>query len=386
MFRNYLLITFRNLIKNRISSIVNILGLAIGMAAFVLIIQYVRFELSYDDFHEKENVIYRVQQDRYNKGELTTQWAAGCSAVGQALYENFEEVGNFTRFQKLNGVFCVGEKKFREEEIYLADTSFFEIFSFAILEGDPNSALLNPMEMLLSRTTARKYFGDESPIGESMRFNGGMEFEIIGVFEDAPENSHLKPDILASWATLVRFRGEEINTAWQWDAFFNYIQLHPSTDYKVFEAKIPAFVEEMIGDDMDSFGAGVVFNLQPLRSIHLNSDFMFEAEPNGNARSVYALIAISIFLVVIAWINYINLSSARSLERAREVGMRKVNGALRTQLLGQFLMESFLMNIISIVLAFIMVMLLGGVFNHATGLGAFGLICQGSRHNHGPSA
>ena len=367
MFRNYLLITFRNLIKNRISSIVNILGLAIGMAAFVLIIQYVRFELSYDDFHEKENVIYRVQQDRYNKGELTTQWAAGCSAVGQALYENFEEVENFTRFQKLNGVFSVGEKKFREEEIYLADTSFFEIFSFAILEGDPNSALLNPMEMLLSRTTARKYFGDESPIGESMRFNGGMEFEIIGVFEDAPENSHLKPDILASWATLVRFRGEEINTAWQWDAFFNYIQLHPSTDYKVFEAKIPAFVEEMIGDDMDSFGAGVVFNLQPLRSIHLNSDFMFEAEPNGNARSVYALIAISIFLVVIAWINYINLSSARSLERAREVGMRKVNGALRTQLLGQFLMESFLMNIISIVLAFIMVMLLGGVFNHLTG-------------------
>ena len=367
MFRNYLLITFRNLTKNRISSIVNILGLAIGMAAFVLIIQYVRFELSYDNFHEKEDVIYRVQQDRYNKGELTTQWAAGCSAVGQALYENFEEVENFTRFQKWNGVFSVGEKKFREEEIYLADTSFFEIFSFAILEGDPNTALLNPMEMLISRSTASKYFGDESPIGESMRFNDGEEFEITGVYEDAPENSHLKPGIVASWATLVRFRGEDVNTAWQWDGFYNYIQLHPGTDYEVFEAKIPIFVEELIGDDMDSFGAGVVFNLQPLKSIHLNSDFMFEAEANGNARSVYALIAISIFLVIIAWINYINLSSARSLERAREVGMRKVNGALRAQLLGQFLMESFLMNVISIVLALIMVMLLGGAFNHLTG-------------------
>ncbi len=239
MFRNYLLIAFRNLAKNRISSIVNILGLAIGMAAFVLIIQYVRFELSYDNFHEKEDVIYRVQQDRYNKGEITTQWAAGCSAVGQALYENFEEVENFTRFQKWNGVFSVGEKKFREEEIYLADTSFFEIFSFAILEGDPNTALLNPMEMLISRSTASKYFGDESPIGESMRFNDGEEFEITGVYEDAPENSHLKPGIVASWATLVRFRGEDVNTAWQWDGFYNYIQLHPGTDYEVFEAKIP---------------------------------------------------------------------------------------------------------------------------------------------------
>jgi len=200
-----------------------------------------------------------------------------------------------------------------------------------------------------------------------LQFNGGTEFKVVGVFGDAPVNSHLKPEILGSWATLVHFRGEDINTAWQWDGFFNYIQLHPATDYKEFEAKIPALVEELIGEDMDSFGAGVVFNLQPLRSIHLNSDFMFEAEPNGNARSVYALIVIAFFLVVIAWINYINLSDARSLERAREVGMRKVNGALRTQLLGQFLMESFLMNLIAILLAFMMVMLLGPAFNHLTG-------------------
>lgn len=367
MLRNYFLITLRNLLKNRISSLVNILGLAIGMAAFVLIIQYARFELSYDDFHAKGNLIYRVQQDRYNKGEITTQWAAGCSAVGQALYENFEEVENFTRFQKIDGVFSYGEKKFREEEIYLADTSFFRVFSFHILEGDPNTALLNPMEMLVSETTARKYFGDADPIGESLRFNGGSEFKIIGVFGDAPENGHLKPDILASWATLVRFRGADINTAWQWDGFFNYIQLHPATDYKEFEAKIPAFVEDLLGEDMDSYGAGVVFNLQPLRSIHLNSDFMFEAEPNGNARSVYALIAISLFLVLIAWINYINLSGARSLERAREVGMRKVNGALRSQLLGQFLLESFLMNLIAILLAFVLVIILSPSFNRLTG-------------------
>jgi putative ABC transport system permease protein len=367
MFKNYILVAFRNLFRNRISSIVNILGLAIGMAAFVLIIQYVRFELSYDNFHNNQENIFRIQQDRYNKGELTTQWAAGCSAVGQALYENFEEVENFTRFQKWSGVFSYGENKFREEEIYIADTSFFEVFSFELLEGDPHTALLNPLEMVVSEKTARKYFGDQNPIGESLRFNGDIEFKITGIFRDIPRNSHLKPDIVASWATMVQFRGADINTAWQWDGFYNYLQLHPATDFKEFEAKIPAFVEDQIGSDMDEYGSGVIFNLQPLKTIHLNSDFMFEAEPNGNARSVYALIIIAIFMVVIAWVNYINLASARSLERAREVGMRKVNGATRKQLLGQFLLESVLMNLFSILIAVLLVLVLGSSFNLLTG-------------------
>jgi putative ABC transport system permease protein len=367
MFKNYLLVALRNLSRNRISSLVNILGLAIGMAAFVLIIQYVRFELSYDNFHEKQEVVFRLQQDRYDQGELTTQWAAGCSAVGQALYENFDEVVNFTRFQKFNGVMTYGEKKFREEEIYAADTSFFEIFSFKVLRGDGHTSLDKPLVIMLSESTARKYFGGEDPMGKSLRFNGGMEFEVTGIFEDAPRNSHLKPDILASWATMVRFRGPEINTAWQWDAFFNYIELRAESDYKEFEAKIPAFVEEQTAEFNASFGAGVVFHLQPLRSIHLHSDFMFEAEPGGNARSVYALIVVAIFLVVIAWVNFINMSGARSLERAREVGMRKVNGALRSQVTVQFLFESVLVNVLAIALALVLVLLFDSPFNLLTG-------------------
>jgi putative ABC transport system permease protein len=367
MLRNYLLVALRNLTRNRISSLVNILGLAIGMTAFILIIQYVRFELSYDNFHEKQDVVYRLQQDRFNQGELTTRWAAGCSAVGQALYENFEEVENFTRFQKLDGVMTHGEKKFREEEIYAADTSFFDIFSFRILKGDGHASLQNPLTMMLSRSTARKYFGDEDPVGKSMRFNGGLEFEVTGVFEDAPRNSHLKPDILVSWATLVRFRGPQINTAWQWDAFFNYIQLHPETDYREFEVKLPPFVEEQTGQSFAQYGDGMEFHLQPLRSIHLHSDFMFEAEPGGNARSVYALIVVAVFLVVIAWINFINMSGARSLERAREVGMRKVNGAYRSQLLIQFLFESVLLNLLAIAVAVILVALVHRPFNLLTG-------------------
>lgn len=368
MFRNYLLVALRNLFRNRISSFVNILGLAIGMAAFVLIIQYVRFELSYDDFHENQDVIFRIQQDRFNQGELTTQWAAGCSAVGQALYENFEEVENFTRFQKLDGVMTYEEKKFREEEIYAADTSFFEIFSFEVLKGDGHASLENPMMIMLSQSTAHKYYGDEDPIGKSLRFNGGLELEVTGVFRDAPRNSHLKPEILVSWETLVRFRGPEINTAWQWDAFFNYIQLHPETDIQEFDAKLPPFVEEQTGESMARFGDGVEFHLQPLRSIHLHSDYMFEAEPGGSSRSVYALMIVAIFLVLIAWINFINISGARSLERAREVGMRKVTGAFRSQLLVQFLFESVLINLLAIGLALLLVLLFTSPFNLLTGI------------------
>jgi len=367
MLKNYFLTSLRNLSRNRISFLVNIIGLAIGMAAFVLIIQYVRFELSYDKFHENEANIYRVQQDRLKDGELTTQWAAGCSAVGQAMYENYEVVENFTRFQKINGVFSYGEKKFREEEVYMADTSFFEVFSFRLLEGDPKTALVNPMEMVLSESTARKYFGDRNPIGESLRFNGGAEFKINGVFEDVPENSHLKPEIIGSWESVVRFRGADVNTAWLQDGFFNYIQLHPEVDYRELESKIPALVEIHAGEDLKTYGMGAKYNLQPLRSIHLHSDYMYEAEPNGNARSVYALIVIAIFLVIIAWINFINMSGARSLERAKEVGMRKVTGAFRSQLLIQFLLESVLINLIAILAAVALVALLHPSFNLLSG-------------------
>ncbi|MDX2442961.1 MAG: ABC transporter permease [Bacteroidales bacterium] len=366
MIKVYLLIALRHFKKNLLSLVINILGLAIGMTAFILIIQYVRFELSYDDFHEKETRIYRIQQDRYNKGELTTQWAAGCSAVGQALYENFPEVENFTRFTKGDGVLSWGEKKFREENIYMADTSFFEVFSFKLLEGDVNSVLKKPFEAILSQSTAHKYFGDEDPIGKSLLFNGELELIIVGIFEDVKVNSHLKPDILVSWETRVTVT-PGVNTAWQWDGFYNYILLNSEADYKVFEAKIPAFVEEQIGEDLRSYNSDAIYNLQPLRKIHLTSNFMFEAEVNGNAQSVYSLIIIAIFLVIIAWINYINLSTAKSLDRAKEVGMRKISGANRRQLISQFLSESILVNIISIVLAILLVSLIYPLFNQITG-------------------
>jgi len=259
------------------------------------------------------------------------------------------------------------EDSYNENRFFYADSSVLDIFDIPFIKGDPGTALNRPFTVLMTESTARRYFGGDNPVGESMRFNGGPEVMITGIFSDAPRNSHLKPDIVVSWETMVRFRGPDINTAWQWDGFFNYILLNPASDYKEFEAKIPAFVEAEIGEDMRQWDAGVVFHLQPLRSIHLHSDFMFEAEPNGNARSVYALMAIAVFLVLIAWINYINLSSSRSLERAREVGMRKVTGALRKHLMGQFLIEVVLVNLLAVILAVLLVMLLDTPFNRLTG-------------------
>ena len=366
MFKNYFQVALRNLLRNRVSSFVNILGLAIGMTAFILIIQFVRFELSYDAFHNEGDRIFRVQQDRYNKGVVTTQWAAGCSAVGQALYENLPEVENFTRFQIYSAVMSYGEKKFREERIYTADTSFFKIFSFELIEGDANTVLKNVLEIVLSESTARKYFGDENPIGKSLRIDGREELMITGIFRDAPRNSHLKPDILLSWETVANLYGPDVNTAWQWDGFFNYILLSPSCDYKELESKIAEFIEAEIGEDMKQYNEGIIFHLQPLKSVHLHSDFMYEAEPNGNARSIYALLIIAVFLVVIAWINYINLSTSRSLERAREVGMRKVTGASKQQLVSQFLLETLLVNLLAIVIAVVLVLLLDTPFNRLT--------------------
>lgn len=367
MFFNSIAVALRYLKKSLLSFLINLLGLAIGMTAFILIIQYVRFELSYDNFHDLGDRIYRIQQDRYNKGELTTQWAAGCSAVGQALYENFPEVENFTRFSTAEGIISYDDRRFKETKIYLADSSFFEVFSFSLIEGDPSNILEKPFETALSESAATKYFGDEEAVGKSLLFNDGLELNIVGIFRDAPIHSHLHPGIVVSWETLVSLQGPEVNTAWQWDGFLNYIVLSPQTDYKEFEAKIPAYIEERVGDELRQFNSWAVYNLQPLRKIHLYSDFMMEMEVNGNARSTYALLIVAIFLVLIAWINYINLSTAKSLERAKEVGIRKISGASRDQLIRQFLSESILINLLGALLAIILVQLLNPVFNQITG-------------------
>ncbi len=367
MLKNYLKTAIRSLTKNHAFSIINILGLTIGMAACLFILQYVTLELSYDNFHANKNNLYRMQLDRYDRGELSTQWAAGCAGIGPALKENFPEVKGFVKMHSSNTVLSYHDLSFRENRVHYATEDFFEIFSFKLLSGVDSSVLKEPYKMVISESTAKKYFKEEEPVGKTMTLNGEVDFEVTGVFEDVPENTHMKFDILYSFETYVDLTNETARTAWQWDGFHTYILLEPGTDPLDFEAKLPAFVEEQQGEELKNFEAGMEFHLQPIEDIHLYSNYMMEFETNGDGKTVYALLIIAFFILIIAWVNYINLSTSKSMDRAREIGIRKVMGSYRTQLIGQFLIESLVLNFLAALLAVMLIVLLVPQFNNLTG-------------------
>ncbi|MEO0330767.1 MAG: ABC transporter permease, partial [Bacteroidota bacterium] len=249
-----------------------------------------------------------------------------------------------------------GSVRFKEEKMFFATASFLPMFSFDLVQGDESSALEKPYTVVLSQQAAQRYFGAEDPIGKRISIDDNNEYEITGVFRDIPENSHLKFDFLFSYSTFVGWVGEEVLTAWQWDGFYTYLKLKDGTDPKALEAKIPALIEAKAGEDLAEYDAGMDFYLQPLTDIHLTSNYMMEAEVNGDKDAVYALLIIAIFIILIAWVNYINLSTAKSVDRAKEVGIRKVMGSQRTQLIRQFMAESVLLNVLAVVIAIVLVL------------------------------
>jgi putative ABC transport system permease protein len=369
MLRNYLKAALRNIFKNKIFSVINILGLAIGMAGCLLIAQYVLHELSYDQMQSRKDHIFRLQLDRYNKGELTTRWAAGAVGIGPDLKAHFPEVKKYARMHGSDATMANGEVFFKEDHAYYASEEFFRIFSFKLTRGVDSLVLKEPFKIVLSTTLAKKYFGDADPVGKMLKINGNKDYEVTGVFEDVPENSHMKFDALLSFATYLTFvRNPNDLNSYNWDGFMTYILLDEKSDAKVFESKLPAFVEKQQGEDMKKFNAGMVFHLEPITGIHLYSDnLMMEFGPNGNGKAVYFLAIIAAFILIIAWINYINLATARSMERAREVGVRKVMGSFRSQLIRQFLLESFLIKLVAFLIALLLVGLLLPAFSELAG-------------------
>jgi putative ABC transport system permease protein len=366
MFQNYLTSLWRNISKNKVFTSINIAGLSIGMLACILITQFVIHELSYDNFLDKEDRIFRIQQDRYDKGELSTQWAAGAAGIGPDLKANFPEVKAFTRLTKREATLATGDTFFKEDNLYFASEDFFNIFSIKLLEGVDSLVLSEPNKMVLSESTAKKYFGNENPVGKSLRANGNLEFEISGVFEDLPVNTHMQLDILGSFVTLEKLSDEPITT-WDWDGFLTYILLEENTDPQSLEAKLPDFVQTQKGEDLKKYNAGLEFHLQPVSDIHLDSDYIMEFKANGSRQSVNFLSVVALLILIIAWINYINLSTAKSIERAREVGIRKVMGGYRIQLIQQFLTESLFLNFIAVILAAGFAILLTPWFSSLTG-------------------
>lgn len=376
MITNLLLTAFRNLTKNKFFSVLNILGLAIGTTVFLLIAQYVKFERSYEDFIPGKD-IYRLSLTAYRNNELIQSTAQNYPAVAPAIKNEIPEVINFARLFNMgyrNNVVITNENAkperiaFRQRNFLAADSSFLSMMGYKMVKGNAATALHEPKTAVISEKYARLYFGNEDPMGKTLRMNDDdLNDELVtitGIFKDLPPNTHLKFDILFSYRTFFKTRFDQ---NWSRDAMFTYIQLRPGSDPKKVEAKFPAIINKY-KPQLKASNEYQSFALQSLQDIHLHSDLAEEPEANGNASLVFFIGLIGLFSLVIAWINYINLSTARSVNRAKEVGVRKVTGASKYQLVRQFLIEAALINLLSIAIAWGLAILALPFFNTISGI------------------
>jgi putative ABC transport system permease protein len=374
MLRNNIKIAFRNFARQKSYTLLNIIGLSLGMAASLLILQYVKYERSFDTFHSRAKDIYRIQYNGWQNGKLNYESAVAVPAASAALKNNFPEVEEYTRFLPVSGVIQYerpGEEPitFREEKAQFADTSMFKVFDFKLLKGDKTTCLKGINKIIVSETFAQRYFSSEDPIGKRLLFNGNESLDITGVFEDVPENSHIKFDFLVSYETLNKRTEDQSATSWGWYDFYSFVLLKPNTDVKALQAKWDEYLVKTRKEDWDKYNRTQEFILRPLTDIHLHSKLLYETSPEDlrDGDSVYALSVIALFILVIAWVNYVNLATARSFNRANEVGVRKVVGAFRGQLIAQFITESVILNVIAALLALGIVTSSWSLFSGLTG-------------------
>ncbi len=356
MLKNYFKIAFRNLFKNKAFSIINIAGLAIGLASFILISLYIRQELSYENFNIKADRIYRPVEIQHPAGLPEQYVAVTMGPLASALKNDFPEVEISARIMPAPTFFCqVGEKGFYEDEIAYADPHIFNIFTIPFIEGDPAQALSEPYSIVLTNSIAKKYFGNEDPVGKMFTINqssGKSEMKITGIIKDYPENSHLHFTMLASLSTLK----DDMPWLLSWDTncLATYILLKKGVNKSQLENKFPAFIEKYHKAD-ESYSFSLF--LQPLNDIHLYSDQIIYQTYNHNQGSIvkiYTFSAIALFILLIACINFMNLSTARSAKRIKEVGIRKVLGSSRLNLILQFMGEAIIIALFAFLLAILL--------------------------------
>jgi putative ABC transport system permease protein len=397
MVKNYLLIAFRNALRNKGYTLINLLGLAIGIASSIMILLFVVDELSFDRHNTHFDDIYRI----CIKGKIQgneVEAALSNAPMGATLKDDYPEVEEFTRLFTFDGdpKVMYEDKVFIEENFYYADSTFFNVFTAPVLYGDPNGMLTRPNTVVLTEEIASKYFGNEDPVGRFLQVGQDEEnFEVTGVVKGFPENSHFRFNMLGSMTSIYL---ADI-TRWLGNNNYTYVRLQEGFDPNRLESKFPDLVaqrmgtelEEMLGLTMEEFfatGNTYGYFLQPLKDIHLRSDLQFEINPGGSQSSVIIFSVIALFLILIASINFMNLSTASAAKRATEVGIRKAAGADKNRLVRQFLSESFLITVLAIILAVVLVELFMPGFNRIsdksmqlTSLGtlrlAFGLLIIG---------
>ena len=361
MIRNYLPIALRSVLKNKASSLINIFGLAISIAVCLLIVQFTSYELSYDQFHQHAEEIYRVSLDIYKNGSREVQSARVSPGVAAVFQDEFPAIDAYTRMVILgpDGVLTYKDRYSGESDILLADSSFFEVFSFNLLRGNKQTAFTEPFCVVITENTARTIFGSEDPLGKSVVINAknfdgtSIPFKVTGVIENFPTNTHLHPGVLISYPTLFEFVGHQFDESWSWNETYTYFRLRPNVDPLDLESRFPKVVHQFnrqLADQQMDW----IYKLQPVTDIHLHSNLQHEVSVNGNATYVYMLVTVGILIILIAYINYVNLVTVKAMQRAKEVGVRKVSGARRTQIIMQFFLESLVVNGIALMLAIIL--------------------------------
>ncbi|MCB0290042.1 MAG: ABC transporter permease [Calditrichaeota bacterium] len=363
MLKNYWKITIRNLLKNKVYALINILGLAIGLAGFIIISTYIKNELSFDRFHKNANRIYRPVEIQHHPGVGTQHVAVTMGPLAPALANDFPEILSAARIRPHgNFLLSYGDKRFYEEAA-AADPAIFEIFTIPFSSGDPATALAAPNSMVLTRTLAEKYFGDANPLGEMISY-GPYECQVTGVIDDYPENSHLHFEMLLSFSTIEN-EYSWLNS-WHSNSMATYILLREGASAQALEAKFPEFLNKYIEEEKLTFE----LYLQPLLDVHLRSDHIIYQTYNyhrGDIQSVYIFSLIALFILLIACINFMNLATARSARRAKEVGVRKVLGSQRKDLVLQFLGESILITGFALLLGLLIVQVVMPFFKEMLG-------------------
>ncbi|HEY4112312.1 ABC transporter permease [Puia sp.] len=380
MLKSMLRIAVRHLRKRKGYAALNILGLTVGIACCLLIFEYVAYERSYERFNPVADRVFRIQNEEFQHGKMVVPCASSMPALGPALKKEMPEVESVCRLNRLGMILGNDARnvRFKEDKVYFVDPAMLPLFDVPLVEGDARTALSDPGKIVLSATTAKKYFGSEDPLGKVLTAHGSggtRPMEVSGVFKDYPGNSHIQMDVLVAYKERSRINGtygtadDPIETSWGWTDFYTYVLLKKGVDERKFAARLPALMDRHFNNlperkaDNDRYHLTVM----PMRDIHLYSHYTEEMEANGDGQAVAFLFLIAFFIVCIAWINYINLATARSLERAREVGVRKVLGALRHQLIRQFILESLLLNLLALVMAVGVVLVVNPLFGQLTG-------------------
>ena len=372
MIKNWLKIALRNMRRHKLYSIINLFGLAVGMACFLLIALHIAAELSYDKFHLKAGQIYRVTYE-INLLDSTSHTAQTPAPLGPAMIRDYPEVENATRFFILKDTLVTRKEKRFYENILFGDRNFFDVFTFPLLKGNPDTALVEPNSMVLTETMAEKYFGNEDPLDKVLILNGNRDFRVTGILKDIPRNSHFHFDFLVPFA--AGFRNKKMMGYWGNIFCYNYLLLEEDASPVELENKLPDFAmkyiggnfKDFFGDKLDQVPSMYIFHLQPIEKIHLYSHLDSEIEPNSSGAYIYIFSAIAFFILLIACINFMNLSTARSSVRAKEIGMRKVIGARRGELIKQFLGESLFLSFLSLILAVVLIKFFLPFFNSLSG-------------------